>query len=161
MPKTFPLLIAEIANTHGGNINYLKEIIRKTQQTKVDAIKFQAFKAENVVSRNAEKAPYQKDTTNKIETQFEMIKKLELSDEDLKRLSDYTRKRGLIFLSSPFDKESVDCLQEFIRKDVVIQIIKNNIKESKETDYSKIYHNLQEKYLELSEKYYNLKDSLD
>ena len=63
--------------------------------------------------------------------------------------------------NSNFDKESVDCLQEFIRKDVVIQIIKNNIKESEETDYSKKYHNLQEKYLELSEKYYNLKDGED
>lgn len=75
-------------------------------------MKFQTFHAENVVTCHAEKAEYQKSTTSVNETQYEMIKNLELPDESFRDLSDYAKKRGIIFLSTPFDEESVDLLDQ-------------------------------------------------
>jgi len=82
MLKTFPLLIAEIANTHGGNINYLKEIIRKTQQTKVDAIKFQIIRASEILTSN--------------HPQYKLFKSLEFSKKEwidnTKYIKNYNKK---------------------------------------------------------------------
>ncbi|MGB2630979.1 MAG: N-acetylneuraminate synthase, partial [Candidatus Omnitrophota bacterium] len=77
-----------------------------------DAIKFQTFKAENLVSRNAPKSVYQKNTTRKKESQFEMLRKLELDFAAHKEIYKYCRKKGIDFLSSPFDMESIDLLYE-------------------------------------------------
>jgi N,N'-diacetyllegionaminate synthase len=77
-----------------------------------DAVKFQTFKAEELVTVKAPKAEYQLHTTDPSESQFEMIKKLELSKEDHLELDSYAKEKGIIFLSTPFDEKSVDLLLE-------------------------------------------------
>ena len=106
--RTF--IIAEAGVNHNGDIKLAKKLIAAAKDAGADAVKFQTFKAENVVIKNAEKAEYQK--TVKEESQYEMLKKLELTEEDFEELADYAKKRGILFLSSPFDKESVDLLYE-------------------------------------------------
>lgn len=73
MNKVF--IIAEAGVNHNGSIELAKKLIDVAVEAKVDAVKFQTFKAENLVSKNAQKADYQKETTNKEESQFDMIKK--------------------------------------------------------------------------------------
>ena len=108
--KTF--IIAEAGVNHNGNIDLAKRMIEKAAWAGVDAVKFQSFKAEKLASKNAEKADYQKETTDKQEDQFEMIKKLELDYEKHQELINFSRKKGLLFMSSPFDLESIELLDE-------------------------------------------------
>ena len=105
-------IIAEAGVNHNGDVNLAKKLIDVAKEAGADAVKFQTFKAEEVVSKGAEKARYQKETTGAVESQLEMIKKLELTEKDFGELSDYARKKGIIFLSSPFDKPSVDLLDK-------------------------------------------------
>jgi N-acetylneuraminate synthase/N,N'-diacetyllegionaminate synthase len=105
-------IIAEAGVNHNGTIELAKKLIEVAKDAGADAVKFQTFKAENVLIKNAEKAEYQKETTGIEESQYEMIKRLELSEYDFKELADYAKKKGILFLSSPFDKESVDLLDE-------------------------------------------------
>ena len=105
-------IIAEAGVNHNGDIKLAKKLINVAKDAGADAVKFQTFKVEDVVTQNAEKAEYQKETTGAEESQFEMIKKLELTESDFKELADYAKKAGILFLSSPFDKESVDLLDE-------------------------------------------------
>ena len=84
MNKVF--IIAEAGVNHNGSIELAKKLIDVAVEAKVDAVKFQTFKAENLVSKNAQKADYQKETTNKEESQFDMIKKLELDVNTHKEL---------------------------------------------------------------------------
>ena len=104
-------IVAEVGVNHNGSVELAKKLIDVAKDAGADAVKFQTFKAENVVVKDAEKAEYQK-VTAKEELQYEMLKKLELSDDDFKDLADYARKKDIIFLSSPFDKESTDLLYE-------------------------------------------------
>ena len=78
-----------------------------------DAVKFQTFKAQNLVCKNAGKAAYQLETTEQAETQYEMLKKLELTEKMHEELVPYCRERGIEFLSTPFDVESVDLLLQY------------------------------------------------
>ena len=103
-------IIAEAGVNHNGSVELAKELIDAAKDAGADAVKFQTFKAENVVIEKAEKAEYQKETTDTEESQYEMIKKLELTENDFKELADYAKKVGILFLSSPFDKGSVDLL---------------------------------------------------
>jgi len=105
-------IIAEAGVNHNGNINLAKRLVDVAIQAGADAVKFQTFKAEDVVTETAEKAEYQKKTTGAEESQFVMIKRLELGERDFKKLFDYSHSRGIIFLSSPFDKRSVDLLDK-------------------------------------------------
>lgn len=105
-------IIAEVGVNHNGDIGIAKKLVDIAEDAGADAVKFQVFKAEKVVIRNAEKAKYQKETTDSEESQYGMIKKLELTREAFKELSDYANKIGIMFLASPFDKESVDLLEE-------------------------------------------------
>jgi len=77
-----------------------------------DAVKFQSFKAERIVTRDAEKAAYQMQTTGSTQSQYEMIKGLELDEDDFRSLAAYSKKRGIMFISSPFDIESISILSE-------------------------------------------------
>jgi N,N'-diacetyllegionaminate synthase len=77
-----------------------------------DAVKFQTFKATNLVSKNAQKAAYQKQTTDKEESQFDMIKKLELDPYAHKVLMNYCKEKNIIFLSTPFDHDSIELLDD-------------------------------------------------
>jgi len=105
-------IVAEAGVNHNGDINLAKKLIDAAKKAGADAVKFQAFKAEKIATRYAEKAEYQKETTSKEESQFNMLKKLELGYEDFKELYDYAEKTNIIFLSSVFDIESVDMLDD-------------------------------------------------
>jgi len=105
-------IIAEAGVNHNGDIKLAKKLIDIAREAGADAIKFQTFKADTLVTKSAAKARYQKETTGAAESQLEMIKKLELTEKDFYELYDYARKKGIIFLSSPFDKRSVDLLDK-------------------------------------------------
>jgi N,N'-diacetyllegionaminate synthase len=106
------LIIAEAGVNHNGSIQLAKKLIDKAVFSGADAVKFQTFKAKNVVSKNTPKADYQKQTTNSRESQFEMIKKLELDERFHKELITYCKEANIMFLSTPFDLDSVDLLNE-------------------------------------------------
>ena len=110
MNKVF--IIAEAGVNHNGDIDLAKKLVDKASEVGADAIKFQSFRAEKLVTRNAKKAEYQENTTDKEESQFEMIKKLELGYEEHQRLINHCRSKGIMFLSSPFDLESIDLLND-------------------------------------------------
>lgn len=105
-------IIAEAGVNHNGNISIAKKLIDKAIEIGADAIKFQSFKTKNIVVKNSEKAQYQKKDNNSNETQFQMLNKLELTYEAHKKLFDYCEKKGIMFLSSAFDLESIDILRE-------------------------------------------------
>ena len=105
-------IIAEAGVNHNGDINLAKKLIDVAKDAGADAVKFQTFKAENVVTTNAEKAEYQKVTTGMEESQYDMIKKLELTKYDFEELANHAKKKNILFLSSPFDEGSVDLLDE-------------------------------------------------
>jgi sialic acid synthase SpsE len=107
--KNRTFITAEAGVNHNGDIKLAKKLINVAKDAGADAVKFQTFKAKDVVTQNAEKAEYQKETTGE-GSQYDMIKKLELTEEDFKELAEYAKKKDILFLSSPFDKESVDLL---------------------------------------------------
>lgn len=108
MNKVF--IIAEAGVNHNGDINLARQLIDVAYEAGVDAIKFQTFKAEKLVSKTAKKAEYQEKTTGTEETQFEMIKKLELDMSTHEELIAYCKAKGIMFLSTPFDLESIEML---------------------------------------------------
>jgi N,N'-diacetyllegionaminate synthase len=108
MNKVF--IIAEAGVNHNGSIELAKQLIDQGSKAGVDAVKFQSFKAEKLVTRSASKAQYQTVTTGNDESQFSMIKKLELDYEKHQELMDYCSARGVMFLSSAFDLESINLL---------------------------------------------------
>jgi N,N'-diacetyllegionaminate synthase len=103
-------IIAEAGVNHNGSIDLAKKLIDIASIAGADAVKFQSFKAENLTTTNAQKATYQKEITNISESQFNMLKKLELNHEMHKELIAYCTKKKIIFLSSPFDHESIELL---------------------------------------------------
>ena len=111
MNKTF--IIAEAGVNHNGSIELAKELIAKGAEAGVDAVKFQSFKADKLVTVNAEKAEYQVvNTGDNQESQYQMIKKLELDYTKHQELMDYATSLGVMFLSSAFDLESIDLLKD-------------------------------------------------
>ena len=108
MNKVF--IIAEAGVNHNGSIDLAKKLINVAADSGVDAVKFQTFKAATLVSKNAQKANYQKETTDSNESQFEMIKKLELDIDTHKKLIAYCKEKNITFLSTPFDHDSIDLL---------------------------------------------------
>lgn len=104
------LIIAEAGVNHNGDLEIARKMIEVAAESGVDIVKFQTFKTEKLVSINAPKADYQKDNTGSEESQFEMIKKLELDSEAHKILIEYCNKKGVKFLSTPFDLESIEAL---------------------------------------------------
>lgn len=110
MEKVF--IIAEAGVNHNGDIGLAKKLIDKASEAGADAVKFQSFKAEKLVTKGAKKAEYQEKTTDIKENQFQMIKKLELDYEKHRELTDYCKSKNILFLSSPFDLESIDLLDD-------------------------------------------------
>lgn len=96
-------IIAEAGVNHNGDINIARRMVDEAVKAGADAVKFQTFKAESLVCKNASKAEYQLGTTDKNETQFDMLKKLELTDEMHIQLMDYCKAKNIMFLSTPFD----------------------------------------------------------
>ena len=111
MPKDI-LIIAEAGVNHNGGIILAKELIAKAKYAGADIIKFQTFISENVVSKYAPKAEYQNNNTKTDESQLEMVKKLELSFDDFIELNNYCKEIGIEFLSTAFDFESIDFLNQ-------------------------------------------------
>jgi len=105
-------IIAEAGVNHNGSIKLAKKLIDVAVESGADAVKFQTFKAENLVSKNTEKAAYQKKTTDVSESQFDMIKKLELDIETHKELIAYCQEKSIMFLSTPFDHDSINLLSD-------------------------------------------------
>ena len=103
-------VIAEIGVNHNGSVELAKELILKAKDCGADAVKFQTFKAEEVLSDQADMAAYQKTNTGKNSSQLEMVKKLELSFDDTRKLRDFSEEHGITFISTPFDNDSLDFL---------------------------------------------------
>ena len=103
-------IIAEAGVNHNGKLELAFRLADAAKEAGADCIKFQTFKSENLVSRYAEKAEYQKGTTGD-SSQIEMLKGLELSFDDFAALKDYCGRIGIRFLSTPFDLESIEFLK--------------------------------------------------
>jgi N-acetylneuraminate synthase len=103
-------IIAEAGVNHNGDINLAKELINIASDANADYIKFQTFKAENLATKDAEKSDYQKSNTKNNDTQYNMLKSLELSKEDHIELINYCHSKDIKFLSSAFDLDSLDFL---------------------------------------------------
>ncbi len=110
MNKT--LIIAEAGVNHNGSVDAAKKLIDAAVNSGADLVKFQTFKAETLVTTTAEKADYQKNLTDRSETQFEMIKKLELDRAAHEELIQYCELKSICFLSTAFDHDSIDMLAE-------------------------------------------------
>lgn len=108
MKKVF--IIAEAGVNHNGSIELAKQLVDKAVFAGVDCVKFQTFKAENLVNKEAKKADYQVNNTGNNDSQLNMLKKLELSFEDFVELKKYCDDKGIMFLSTPFDHESIEFL---------------------------------------------------
>ncbi len=107
------LIIAEAGVNHNGSMENALKLIDAAVEAGVDYVKFQTFKAEKLVSKNAKKADYQiENTQNGNETQFEMLKKLELSHEDHSKLIAYCNEKNIHFFSTAFDLDSLEYLKE-------------------------------------------------
>ncbi len=110
MKKVF--IIAEIGVNHNGSMELAKRLIDEAVEAGCDAVKFQSYKAENLVTPDAPKAKYQMKGAAASESQYSMLKKLELSPGDHKVLMDHCRKKKVEFMSTPFDEQSVDFLDK-------------------------------------------------
>lgn len=105
-------IIAEAGDNHNGDYNLALKLVDKAVEAGADCVKFQTFVTENVISKFAEKADYQKENTGEEESQYEMVKKLELSFEQFRMIKAYCDNKGIMFLSTPFDLDSIDFLEE-------------------------------------------------
>jgi len=110
MAKT--LIIAEAGVNHNGNLELAKRLIDVAAVAGVDYVKFQTFKAKRLVSKNAKKAAYQIENTASTGSQYDMLKKLELDVANHHILVDYCNSKNIKFLSTGFDLESLDLLNE-------------------------------------------------
>ncbi len=108
MNKIF--IIAEAGVNHNGNMETAKKLVDAAVAAEADAVKFQTFRAENLVCKQAPKAAYQMETTNAGESQFDMLKKLELTPDMHRELITYCREKEIMFLSTPFDVDSLHYL---------------------------------------------------
>jgi N,N'-diacetyllegionaminate synthase len=104
------LIIAEAGVNHNGDIKLAKKLIQVAHQSQVDVVKFQTFQAANLVTRDAEKAEYQKELSPGTKNQFEMLQKLELSEQEHKELKEFANANNLEFLSTGFDIGSMKML---------------------------------------------------
>ncbi len=109
--KNHVIIIAEAGVNHNGDIELAKNLIDAAADAGVDYVKFQSFKADKLVNKTAQKADYQKAAGDPIETQWEMLKRLELSEEDHDTLIAHCKKRNVAFLSTPFDQSSIALLR--------------------------------------------------
>lgn len=114
-------IIAEAGVNHNGSLDLAYMLCDAAKECGVDAVKFQTWKTEKIVSRETATADYQAENTgNHDQSQFEMLKKLELSYDDFKDIQDYCNKIGLDFLSTPDEDDSL----AFLMEDLTIPIIK-------------------------------------
>lgn len=105
-------IIAEIGVNHNGDMELARKMIDAAKQSGADAVKFQTFTAETLVSQGTPKVSYQESTTSPEESHYEMIRKLELKWEAHAPLKEYCEKQGLTFISTPYDVDSARFLHE-------------------------------------------------
>ncbi len=105
-------IIAEAGVNHNGRLDLAYQLIDVAKDAGADAVKFQTFIPDKTISKFADKANYQKKTTDKNESQLKMIKKLALSFKDHKKLLEYCKNKNIKFFSSPFDLDSIDFLNK-------------------------------------------------
>lgn len=110
MPKT--LIIAEAGVNHNGHFDVAVKLVDAAVDAGVDYVKFQTFRADKLVTKKANKAQYQQQTTGKTESQLDMLKKLELSEEAHLELLKYCQQKNIGFLSTAFDLDSIDLLKK-------------------------------------------------
>jgi N,N'-diacetyllegionaminate synthase len=104
-------IIAEAGVNHNGSMDLAKKMIEEAARAGADAVKFQSFKADKLVSKNTQMADYQKKNLNKDNgSQYEMLKKLEFGEKEFIELKKHCKKNSIKFMASPFDNESVDFL---------------------------------------------------
>ena len=113
-------IIAEAGVNHNGQIETALELIKVAAEAGADVVKFQSFKAASLATRSSQKANYQRQRTSATETQFEMLKKLELTDDMHDRIAEHCKKFNIEFLSTAFDAASLYYLQKFNPKVVKI-----------------------------------------
>ncbi len=107
-------VIAEAGVNHNGKLELAKQLVDVAVKAGADAIKFQTFKAEEIVTENASMADYQEKNLGKKESQLNMLKKLELSYKDSKELKIYCNKKGIIFLSTAHTEDAADFLENLV-----------------------------------------------
>jgi len=105
-------IIAEAGVNHNGDVALAHQLIDAAGMAGADAVKFQTFNAERLATPIARKADYQLQHTDRAESQYEMLKRFELSKDAHRELLDDCQQRGILFLSSPFDEASADFLDE-------------------------------------------------
>ena len=106
--KTY--IIAEAGVNHNGRIDLALRLCDAAKEAGVDAVKFQTWRTENIVTKNACKAEYQENNTGRGQSQYEMLKELELSYTDFDKINEYCKKIGIQFLSTPDEEESLNYL---------------------------------------------------
>ena len=107
------IIIAEAGVNHNGSVDLAKKLVDAAAEAGADYVKFQTFKAEKIVSKDAVKAAYQIKTTGKEnDSQLDMVRKLELNDKAHHTLIDHCKTRNIRFLSTPFDLESIEFLDK-------------------------------------------------
>lgn len=112
-------IIAEAGVNHNGSLEMAKELIKVAKDAGADAVKFQTFRAESLVTKEAMQADYQIENLGEATSQYEMLKKLELSFEEFISLKNYCDEIGIEFLSTPFDHDSVDFLIDELQMQTV------------------------------------------
>jgi N,N'-diacetyllegionaminate synthase len=101
-------IIAEAGVNHNGQIELAKDLIDVAVKCGADAVKFQSFITEELILDSVEKAAYQKETTGTSESQFEMLKGLEMAIDNMRVLKSYCEDQGILYLTTPFDEKSLD-----------------------------------------------------
>ncbi len=107
-------IIAEAGVNHNGSFEMAKKLVDAAKEAGVDAVKFQTFKSENIVTKNIMIAEYQKKNTGKNETQIEMLKRLELKYDDFKKLKEYCDYQKIIFMSTAHTADAIDFLDNIV-----------------------------------------------
>lgn len=112
MQKHKTYIIAEAGVNHNGSLEMAFQLIEKAKEIGADCVKFQTFKAEQIVTATSPKANYQLKVTDTQESQFDMLKKLELQKEDFKKLKEHCERAGIDFMSTPYNFEDADLLND-------------------------------------------------
>ena len=105
-------IIAEAGVNHNGDMELARQLVSAAVDAGADAVKFQTFKAEHLATADAPKAEYQVRNTGESESQFDMLRRLELTEDDHRQLQEYCSELGILFMSSPFDEQSADLLAD-------------------------------------------------
>lgn len=113
-------VIAEIGVNHNGSVDLAKELILKAKDCGANAVKFQTFKADSLLSDQTEMAAYQKENTGSSQSQLELVKSLELTYEQTEEIKKFCDEQEITFISTPFDSDSL----KFLVNDIDVPYLK-------------------------------------